>query len=105
MENKYYFIQEPFEDGFIIPESELPAAKEYFNQEIADCMECSFEDYFNFSEVLAYDINNDLFINADGDTVYFCHKSGAYWFVQLYGTPEEAAEYQTELFRAKNYCG
>lgn len=105
METKYYFTQEPFEDAFIIPESELPAAREYFDQEIADCMECSFEEYYNPFPVLAYDIENDLFINAAGDTVYFCHKSGDYWFVQFEATPEEAAEYRAELFRAANYCG
>lgn len=106
MENtKYYYIREPFEDAFIISESALNETREWYKAEYADVDDLAFDDYYDVFPVLAYDIGNNLFINSAGDTVYFCGRSGDEWIVNFEGTPDEAAEYQAELFRAANYCG
>lgn len=106
MENtNYYYIQEPFEDAFIISESALDETREWYKAEYADVDDLAFDDYYDIFPVFDFDIDNGLFVNGAGDIVYFCSRSGDGWIVNFEGSPDEAAEYQAELFRAANYCG
>ena len=107
MENtKYYHTAAPFEDSFILAEKELNDAREWYkNEYYEDDDDCSFDEMCDVFPVFDFDIDNGLFVNGAGDVVYFCSRSGDGWIVNFEGTPEEAAEYQAELFRAKNYCG